>query len=105
MNAISFAMYGNVALSLEIGSAYVVQVALIQMPLLVLFSGMWNHYWDVPDTVDKSFTLVFPRWDVYVVFFGVFLLSYTYIEGKSNYFKGAILTFAYLVLTISFYFV
>ena len=104
MNAMAFAMYGNVALSLEIGSAYAVQVAMIQIPSLVAFSGFLNHYWGVPDTVDKSFTLIFPRWDVYVVFFSVFLLSYTYIEGKSNYFKGSILCFAYLVLVVSFYF-
>jgi Ca2+:H+ antiporter len=104
MNAMAFAMYGNVALSLEIGSAYAVQVALLQIPFLVFFSGFWNNYYDLPDTVEKSFTLMFPQWDVYTVFFSVFLLSYTYLEGKSNYFKGALLSFAYLTLIISFYF-
>lgn len=61
MNAISFAAYGNVALSLEIGSAYVVQVTLIQIPLLVLFSAIWNASNGSPDTLDGSFTLIFPR--------------------------------------------
>lgn len=34
----------------------------------------------------------------------VFLLSYMYGEGKSNYFKGSILMFSYLVVVIGFYF-
>jgi Ca2+:H+ antiporter len=33
----------------------------------------------------------------------VFLLSYTYGEGKSNYFKGSILILAYLVVMAGFY--
>ena len=34
----------------------------------------------------------------------VFLLSYMYGEGKSNYFKGSILILSYLVVTMGFYF-
>lgn len=34
----------------------------------------------------------------------VFLLSYMYGEGKSNYFKGSILILTYLVVVIGFYF-
>jgi Ca2+:H+ antiporter len=34
----------------------------------------------------------------------VFLLSYVYGEGKSNYFKGSILIMTYLVVIIGFYF-
>ena len=33
----------------------------------------------------------------------VFLLSYVYGEGKSNYFKGSILVLTYLVVLIGFY--
>ena len=33
----------------------------------------------------------------------VFLLSYTYGEGKSNYFKGSILILAYCVVMAGFY--
>lgn len=100
LNAVAFAMYGNISLSLEIGGAYVVQIALIQIPILVGLSGLWK----LPETIEKSFTLIFPTWDCYAVFFSVFLLSYTYIEGKSNYFKGSVLTLSYLVLIVSFWF-
>jgi Ca2+:H+ antiporter len=33
----------------------------------------------------------------------VFLLSYVYGEGKSNYFKGSILVLTYFVVAIGFY--
>jgi Ca2+:H+ antiporter len=34
----------------------------------------------------------------------VFLLSYMYGEGKSNYFKGSILVLTYLVVLMGFHF-
>ncbi|KAJ3075264.1 hypothetical protein HDU98_008740 [Podochytrium sp. JEL0797] len=139
-NAIAFARQGNIALSLEIGSAYTIQVALLQIPALVAFSAFWSQYgtsfeaiaatetvpeskypfWmfiklydafasgpnayaslNVPPNKD-TFTLIFPRWDVIAVLFGVFTVTYLYIEGKSNYFKGSMLLFAYGVLMVAF---
>lgn len=41
LNAISFAMNGNIALSMEIGSAYALQVCLLQIPAIVAFSA-WH---------------------------------------------------------------
>lgn len=103
LNAISFAMNGNIALSMEIGSAYALQVCLLQVPALVLYS-----IWLEPDISgpirDYMFTLVFPRWDLWMVIFCVFLFSYIYAEGKSNYFKGSILILSYLVVISGFYF-
>eukprot|EP00835_Amoeboradix_gromovi_P004516 NODE_356_length_10223_cov_0.363098.p1 type:complete len:628 gc:universal NODE_356_length_10223_cov_0.363098:5133-3250(-) len=40
VNAVAFGLAGHVDLSLEIGLAYTVQVALLQMPCLVLFSAL-----------------------------------------------------------------
>ncbi|CAM0140354.1 hypothetical protein VKS41_007016 [Umbelopsis sp. WA50703] len=101
MNAISFALYGNIVLSLEIGSAYALQVCLIQIPAMVGFSLWYN--WGMGDVAKYTFTLVFPRWDAICVIFSVFLLTYTYQEGKSNYFKGSILILSYFVLMAGFY--
>ncbi|KAI8973298.1 hypothetical protein BDF20DRAFT_823489 [Mycotypha africana] len=42
MNAISFALYGNIVLSMEIGSAYALQVCLLQIPAMVAFSLWYN---------------------------------------------------------------
>lgn len=106
LNAISFAMNGNIALSMEIGSAYALQVCLLQIPALVLFSALYSTQ-PIGDNIDPShwtFSLLFPQWDMVTVILCVFLLSYMYGEGKSNYFKGSILLLTYLVVIIGFYF-
>ncbi|KAG0199373.1 hypothetical protein BGX33_011678 [Mortierella sp. NVP41] len=103
MNAISFAMYGNIALSMEIGSAYALQVCLIQIPAMVAVSA-WLNYGKVHQIWKYTFNLIFPRWDVFSMLFSVFLLTYTYIEGKSNYFKGSILILSYFVLMAGFFY-
>ncbi|KAF9219238.1 hypothetical protein BS17DRAFT_789717 [Gyrodon lividus] len=102
MNAISFALNGNIALSMEIGSAYALQVCLLQIPAMVAFSA-----WYAPEKMGEiaySFTLIFPRWDVVVIILAVFLMTYTYIEARSNYHRGSILILSYLVLASGFYF-
>ncbi|KAG1879177.1 hypothetical protein F4604DRAFT_1652029 [Suillus subluteus] len=102
MNAISFALNGNISLSVEIGSAYALQVCLLQVPAMVAFSA-----WYAPDKMGEiayAFTLVFPRWDVIAIILSVFLMTYTYIEAKSNYHRGSILILSYVVLVSGFYF-
>ena len=120
MNAISFALNGNIALSMEIGSAYALQVCLLQIPAMVAFSA-----WYAPErmgSVAETFTyvcfnlsncgistdsdrrLIFPRWDIIAIILSVFLMTYTYIEAKSNYHRGSILILSYLVLVSGFYY-
>ncbi|KAK0564966.1 hypothetical protein OC861_004010 [Tilletia horrida] len=103
MNAMSFAINGNIALSMEIGSAYALQVCLIQIPAMVAFSAYYNHD-KMGEIVDSIFTLIFPRWDVIAIIFSVFLLTYTYIEARSNYYRGSICILSYLVLIAGFFF-
>ena len=55
-NAISFAMNGNIALSMEIGSAYALQVCLLQVPCLVLFSGVYGQFINPDDVIDHTFS-------------------------------------------------
>lgn len=98
VNAISFAVSGNVALSMEIGSAYALQVVLIQIPCLAIYSIYMSF-----DSVDKIFSLVFPRWDIVAVLISIYLFTYIYAEGKSNYFKGVILILIYGVVLTGFY--
>jgi Ca2+/H+ antiporter len=40
--------------------------------------------------------LIFPRWDVIAIILSIFLLTYTYIEARSNYHRGSILVLAYV---------
>ncbi|KAI8985920.1 Sodium/calcium exchanger protein-domain-containing protein [Pilobolus umbonatus] len=103
MNAISFALYGNIVLSMEIGSAYALQVCLLQIPAMVVFSIWFN--WGKEELKQFTFDLMLSRWDVISVVFSVFLLTYTYQEGKSNYFKGSILILSYCVLIAGFYYI
>lgn len=98
VNAISFAVSGNVALSMEIGSAYALQVVLIQIPCLAIYSIYMNF-----DSIDKIFSLVFPRWDIVAALISIYLFTYIYAEGKSNYFKGVILILIYAVVLVGFY--
>lgn len=105
MNAMSFAINGNIALSMEIGSAYALQVCLIQIPAMVAWSAYYNrHNLGSGGLVHRSFTLIFPRWDVIAIIFSVFLLTYTYIEARSNYYRGSICILSYLVLVAGFFF-
>jgi Ca2+:H+ antiporter len=96
-------MNGNIALSMEIGSAYALQVCLLQIPALVLFSAITGQWLTGPNVADYTFSLIFPQWDMVTVILCVFLLSYMYGEGKSNYFKGSILILSYLVVIVGFY--
>ncbi|GAK66201.1 calcium permease [Moesziomyces antarcticus] len=104
MNAMSFAINGNIALSMEIGSAYALQVCLIQIPAMVVFSAYYNAGVADDNLIHRSFTLIFPRWDVIAIIFSVFLLTYTYIESRSNYYRGTICILSYMVLVAGFYF-
>jgi Ca2+:H+ antiporter len=79
LNAISFAMNGNIALSMEIGSAYALQVCLLQIPALVLYSAVYGRFIDPMDIMDHTFTLIFPQWDMVTVILCVFLLRYIHL--------------------------
>ncbi|KAJ3042190.1 hypothetical protein HK097_002106 [Rhizophlyctis rosea] len=198
-NAIAFSINDNIALSLEIGSAYAMQVALLQIPVMVGFS-VWmglsggggssesemvgafggaaeagvmrvganrfmlpksgrleggkvsrtvddgfrmpfRKYMEIfrrgfgssaatphshaeplvasspstsfvassnpdPQTKPKSlkpFTLIFPKWDIATILFAVFLLTFIFNEGRSDYFKGSVLCVVYLICLGSFW--
>lgn len=53
-------MNGNIALSMEIGSAYALQVCLLQIPALVLFSAVHGRYIDPAHLIDYTFKYVTP---------------------------------------------
>nr|UJH94462.1 Vnx1 [Starmerella bombicola] len=104
LNAISFALYGNVSLSLEIGSAYALQVCLLQIPALVLASQRHVSTHGGEALRKYVFVLLFPKWDTWAWILSMLLFCHVHSEGRSNYFKGSILILAYLVLVAGFHF-
>lgn len=48
-------MNGNIALSMEIGSAYALQVCLLQIPAVVLFSAIYAHLVEPTELLRHSF--------------------------------------------------
>jgi len=51
-------MNGNIALSMEIGSAYALQVCLLQIPALVLFSAVHGRFIDPQNLINHTFKLL-----------------------------------------------
>ncbi|XBW38414.1 hypothetical protein QEN19_004002 [Hanseniaspora menglaensis] len=108
LNAYSFARNGNVSLSMEIGSAYVLQVVLLQIPALVIYSvaklNIFTHGLPNQDEIKTFlFTLVFPNFDLMATMSSVFLFTYLYGEGKSNYLKGTLLLMFYAILILGLF--
>ncbi|KAL6047436.1 Low affinity vacuolar monovalent cation/H(+) antiporter [Balamuthia mandrillaris] len=99
VNAIGFALKNNVALSLEIGATSAVQIALIMVPVLVGFSGLYHH-----GSPDNSMTLIFPSFAFFAIIMSVLIINYISIEGKANYFKGVALVVCYVLFIAAFYF-
>jgi hypothetical protein len=85
LSLFSFAPLCGIDSSMEIGSAYALQVCLLQIPALVAVSAFLNG--GKVELQESTFSLIFPRWDLITVILCVFLLAYMYGEGKSNYFK------------------
>ena len=97
--------------SMEIGSAYALQVCLLQIPAMVAFSAWYDpvnmgesaktfryvdiifyyYYFPMKRIFFSKTSLIFPRWDVIAIILAMFLMTYTYIEAKSNYHRGSIL--------------
>lgn len=48
-------MNGNIALSMEIGSAYALQVCLLQIPALVFFSAIYGRLIEPSELLGHSF--------------------------------------------------
>ena len=101
---------------MEIGSAYGLQVCLLQIPAMVAFSAWYDPsnmgesaktfryvetnsfrlFFPLRTSLSLS-SLIFPRWDVIAIILSMFLMTYTYIEAKSNYHRGSILILRLLV--------
>ncbi|XP_039566008.1 low affinity vacuolar monovalent cation/H(+) antiporter-like isoform X3 [Passer montanus] len=78
VNGIQFALQNNLSLSIEIGNCIAVQVCMLQIPILVLFTIFYP----------TNFTLIFSDLHVYASMFSVVLMNYIFMDGKCDYFQG-----------------
>ncbi|NWU98094.1 VNX1 protein, partial [Upupa epops] len=94
VNGIQFALQNNLSLSIEIGSCIAVQVCMLQIPILVLFTIFYP----------TNFTLVFSDLHVYASMFSVVLMNYIFMDGKCDYFQGTVLVMVYFILLAVYFF-
>jgi Ca2+:H+ antiporter len=99
MNAIRFALEGNLGLSLEIGNQGALVVSLIQMPALVLISLIFGK-----GTASTSFTLMFETIDIFAIIISVLLRNFMLMEKSINYFTGFAFMIIFLLIAVVYYF-
>ena len=99
MNAIKFALNGNIGLSMEIGNQGAILSALIEMPALVLLSYITHKVSNTP-----MFTLIFPVTDIFCVFFAVFLRNSILTEKIINWVTGTSFLIIFLLISVVYYF-
>jgi len=97
-NAVRFALDNQIGLSVQIGAASAVQVALIQMPCLTVLALIFGK-------PDDNFHLIFPNLSIFAVTLAVFTFNYISTDGSANYFIGAVLVMMYFIILSAFYFV
>ncbi|XP_069485705.1 uncharacterized protein [Ambystoma mexicanum] len=94
VNGLQFALQNNISLSIEIGSCIAVQVCMLQIPILVLFSVFYP----------TGFTLLFSDLHVWASMFSVILMNYIFMDGKCDYFQGTVLVMVYLIILAMYFF-
>ncbi|XP_020633426.3 uncharacterized protein LOC110070124 isoform X1 [Pogona vitticeps] len=94
VNGIQFALQNNLSLSIEIGNSIAVQVCMLQIPIVVLFTVFYP----------TGFILVFSDLHVYASIFSVVLMNYIFMDGKCDYFQGTVLVMVYFILLAVYYF-
>ncbi|XP_063782812.1 uncharacterized protein LOC134932375 isoform X2 [Pseudophryne corroboree] len=94
VNGIQFALLNNLSLSIEIGTCIAVQVCMLQIPILVLFSVFYP----------TGFTLIFSDLHLWASLFSVILMNYIFMDGKCDYFQGTALVMVYFILLAMYFF-
>ena len=94
-SAILLARKGKIELSIGIAAGSGSQIALFVVPILV-FAGI---------AMGQPFTLVFTLLELATLFLAAIILNLIVLDGRSNWFEGAMLTAVYIIIAIAFFFV
>jgi Ca2+:H+ antiporter len=98
MNAIKFALNGNIGLSMEIGNQGAILTALVEMPALVLVSFIVHLI-----TNTDIFTLIFPLIDVFCVIMAVLLRNSILTDKTVNYFTGISFLVIFALISVVYF--
>jgi Ca2+:H+ antiporter len=93
-SAILLAMKNKMDVSIEIAIGSSTQIALFIAPLLVFVSLAVGHPMD----------FIFSGIEIAAVAFSSAILGFIVLDGRSNWFEGAQLVAAYLIMAVSFFF-
>jgi Ca2+:H+ antiporter len=94
-SAVMFALRNKVDVTLEIAIGSSTQIALFVAPVLVFISLAVGHPMD----------FVFSTFEVAAVGLSALLMTLISLDGESNWLEGAQLVGAYVIMSISFFFV
>jgi Ca2+:H+ antiporter len=93
-SAILLAFKDKMDVSIEIAIGSSTQIALFVAPLLVFISLAVGHPMD----------FIFSGIEIAAVAFSSAILGFIVLDGRSNWFEGAQLLAAYLIMAVSFFF-
>jgi len=94
-SAILLARRGKLDLSIGIAAGSGTQVAIFVVPILVITGIVLN----------RPFNLVFTIYELAMVFLAALILNFIAHDGKSNWFEGIMLTAAYIMIAVGFFFI
>lgn len=93
--AVHFSVENKLDVSIEIGLSSAIQIALFVVPILMLFSQVFNF----------GFSLVFSPFQILAVILAVLIVNYLSADGRCNWLEGAQLISVYLIISIAFFFI
>lgn len=93
-SAIVMAVRNKVDISVEIAVGSSMQIAMFVAPILILFSF----------ALGNPLIYVYDPFEVIAVIIGILLSLYVFQDGKTYWLEGALLTFAYVLFCVAFFF-
>lgn len=92
--AITVALKNRMNLSFEIAVGSSTQIAMLVTPVLILLSFAFG----------SPMTIMFNYYELVVLALAVIISQFISIDGESNWFEGALLVAAYIIIAIAFFF-
>jgi len=93
-SAITMAIKGKMDLALQISIGSATQIVMFVAPALVLISLLFP----------ENMSLVFNTFELVAIIFSVFVVNSVIEDGESNWFEGAQLIMAYIIMAVAFFF-